>query len=172
MQTSFNAQVLLKNNNYIIKVPKEISELLDSRGMNMADIAYKNMLFSVPLEPDGNGSHWFYLSELLIKNEKLSKGDIINITMEPSREWLEPVVPDDLMDKILSENLFEKWNSLTVKARWEWIRFIRSTKNESTRSKRISVLSDKLLKGDKRPCCFDTTRCTITEVSKNGILEI
>ena len=64
----------------------------------------------------------------------------------------------------------DQWNSLTTKARWEWLRWIRSTKNLDTRQKRINVACDKLQKGDKRPCCFDASRCTIPEVSKSGVL--
>ncbi|WP_459848911.1 YdeI/OmpD-associated family protein [Fusibacter bizertensis] len=64
----------------------------------------------------------------------------------------------------------DQWDGLTVKARWEWVRWIQFTKNPDTRSRRIEVTFSKLKAGKKRPCCFDLTRCTVTEVSNNGIL--
>jgi len=97
-------------------------------------------------------------------------GETVSIQIEPVNDWIDPVIPEDIMDAVIKAGLLNHWNSLTVKARWEWLRWIRSTKNPATRSKRIEVACSKMQKGDKRPCCFDGTRCTITEVSKSGVL--
>lgn len=74
------------------------------------------------------------------------------------------------MDTIKSAGLLSQWNNVTTKAKWDWLRWIRSTNNLSTRNKRIQVACSKLEKGDKRPCCFDRSRCTIMDVSKTGVL--
>jgi hypothetical protein len=74
------------------------------------------------------------------------------------------------MNGIINSDVLKKWNSINAKSRWEWFRWISSTLNPETRDKRINVMCSKLQNGDKKPCCFDTTRCTVTDVSKSGVL--
>ena len=62
------------------------------------------------------------------------------------------------------------WMDITPMARWDWIRWIRSTKQVETRRRRIEVACSKLKKGERRPCCFNRTVCTDPEVSNNGVL--
>lgn len=154
----------------IIKIPLNSSKQLPSRGMVMIQGTINGFAFIVPAEPDGKGSHWFELSEELCKETGILPGQPLSFTVESLGEWIEPDVPADIMDAILNAGLLVQWNSLTVKARWEWIRWIRSTKNPKTRQNRIEVACSKLLKNDRRPCCFDTTRCTVPELSKSGVL--
>jgi hypothetical protein len=56
-------------------------------------------------------------------------------------------------------------------ARWEWVRWIKATKNPQTRQRRVEVGISKLRSGKRRPCCFDLASCTDPDLSKNGILE-
>ncbi len=154
----------------VIKIPLSSSEKLPSRGMVMVQGTIDDIPFQAPLEPDGKGSHWFEISTLLCEKAGLSVGQSVSLTIEPANEWAEPEIPGDIMDAIVKAGLINQWNSITTKARWEWLRWIRSTKNTATRQKRIEVACSKLQKGDRRPCCFDTTRCTIPEVSKSGVL--
>lgn len=154
----------------IIKLPLDVSEQLPSRGMVMIEGTINKVSFTAPLEPDGNGSHWLELSDRLYNEAGLLGEQVITIEIEPAREWIEPEIPADIFAAIEKFGLLKQWNELTTKARWEWLRWIRSTKNQATRQKRIDVACSKLEKGDKRPCCFDGTRCTITEVSKSGVL--
>ena len=46
------------------------------------------------------------------------------------------------------------WQDITPLARNEWICWIESAKKEETRDRRIAIMQDKLLKGDRRPCCW------------------
>jgi len=154
----------------IVKIPSSSSEQLPSRGMVMIQGTINDISFKAPLEPDGKGSHWFELNDLLMADAGLIVGQTAAFMIEPIDEWMEPIIPDDIMDAIMRAGSTDHWNSLTTKARWEWLRWIRSTKNLETRQKRINVACDKLQKGDKRPCCFDASRCTIPEVSKSGVL--
>lgn len=62
------------------------------------------------------------------------------------------------------------WVKITPMARWDWLRWIRSTNNPETRSRRIEVALSKLRGGERRPCCFNRYQCTEPEVSKNGML--
>lgn len=164
--------MIIWNQSYeeIIRIPLNSSEKLPSRGMVMIEGTIKEVAFIAPLEPDGKGSHWLEVSDLPIGEAELMTGETVSMQIEPVNDWVEPEIPKDIMDAVIETGLLNQWNSLTVKARWEWLRWIRSTKNPATRCKRIEVACFKLQKGDKRPCCFDGTRCTITEVSKSGVL--
>lgn len=159
------------NNHKIIRFPKEISEQLPSRGMVMIEGTLNQIVFQAALEPDGLGSHWFELDDKLIDDAALSTGGLVKFEISVLDNWYEPVVPKDLEVALKSSELLDLWDGLTVRARWEWIRWIQFTKNPDTRNRRIEVTCSKLDNGKKRPCCFDLTRCTVTEVSNNGVLK-
>ena len=154
----------------VIKIPLSLSLELPSRGMVMIQGTMNDVSFQVPLEPDGKGSHWFEVSDPLSEDVGVIVGQTVSLSIEPLDEWKEPEIPDDLMDAIIKAGLINQWNAITTKAKWDWLRWIRSTTNSATRKKRINVACSKLQKGDKTPCCFDRTRCTIPDVSKSGVL--
>lgn len=154
----------------VIKIPLDSSEKLPSRGMVMVQGTLNGTAFTAPLEPDGRGSHWFEVNNTLSEKAGISIGQEISLDMEAVNEWTEPELPEDIMNAITKAGLTERWSSLTTKARWEWLRWIRSTNNPATRQKRIDEACSKLQKGDRRPCCFDATRCTVPELSKSGVL--
>ena len=126
--------------------------------------------FETALEPDGMGSHWFRVSDFLSKLIEANVGDTVSLIVEPMSTWLEPEVHLDLKHSLEAAELMKQWNKITTKARWEWIRWIRFTNNPETRNKRIETTCSMLKSGKKRPCCFDQSRCTVTSVSKNGVL--
>ena len=126
--------------------------------------------FETALEPDGMGSHWFRVSDSLSKIIQADVGDTVSLIVEPMRTWIEPEVPLDLKYSLDAAKLINQRNTITTKARWEWIRWIRFTNNTVTREKRIQVACSMLKAGKKRPCCFDQSRCTEILVSKNGVL--
>jgi len=170
MSIIFETKLLKIGPLQVIKVPLESSKKLPSRGMVMVEGTINNVPFKTPVEPDGKGSHWIEVSTLLSKAAKVSVNETVFLEIEPSDEWIEPEVPSDIMYAIIKLDVSNQWNSVTTKAKWEWIRWIRSTRSPETRNKRIDVACSKLQKGDKRPCCFDTSRCTVTDVSKSGVL--
>ena len=153
-----------------IRIPLSLSGKLPSRGMVMGRVVINNIEFILPLEPDGKGSHFIEINELILNEVGIQVGDKVNVNIEPLDEWIEPEIPKDMMEGIINSNVLNQWNSITTKAKWDWIRWIRSTNNVDTRNKRINVACSKLLNGDKNPCCFDRTRCTIPSVSKSGVL--
>jgi uncharacterized protein YdeI (YjbR/CyaY-like superfamily) len=64
-------------------------------------------------------------------------------------------VPEDLKETFLvNTDLLEKWNKLTPLARNEWICWVTIVKKSETRKEHILRLSEDLLKGKKRPCCW------------------
>ena len=170
MKITFQEKILNIGPLNLIRIPVSSSEKLPSRGMVMARVTMNDIEFILPLEPDGKGSHWIEINKLILKEADIIVGDKVSTTIEPLEEWIEPEIPKDIIEGIINSNVLNQWNSITTKAKWDWIRWIRSTNNVDTRNKRINVACSKLLNGDKNPCCFDRTRCTIPSVSKSGVL--
>jgi uncharacterized protein YdeI (YjbR/CyaY-like superfamily) len=64
-------------------------------------------------------------------------------------------VPEYLKVVLLgSSDLLEKWNKLTPLARNEWICWTTIVIQEKTRKEHIKRLSDDIIEGKKRPCCW------------------
>ncbi len=64
-------------------------------------------------------------------------------------------VPTDLQKTLLAKpDVLEKWNDLTPLARNEWICWTTIVKKAETRAEHIERLTEDLLKGKKRPCCW------------------
>ncbi|HBB38223.1 MAG: hypothetical protein UV82_C0014G0033 [Candidatus Magasanikbacteria bacterium GW2011_GWD2_43_18] len=155
----------------ILRLPKQASAKLPSRGMCMVEGKINDVPFQTPLEPDGEGSHWFRVDATLAKKAGVHAGDTVTLAIEPMKEWPNPTVPADLK-KALATNkkVAQVWEDITPIARWDWIRWIRSTNNADTRKKRIDVACSKMTSGMKRPCCFNRSMCTEPKVSKSGVL--
>ena len=170
MTIHFETKLLNVGPKQIIRIPLSSSEKLPSRGMVMVEGTLNDVNFKAPLEPDGKGSHWMECSASLSEDAGIAVNETVVLSIEPLNKWIEPEVPQDIMNMLKKEELMPQWNSITTKARWDWLRWIRATQNPETREKRIDIASSKLKNGDKNPCCFDRTRCTITDVSKSGIL--
>ena len=171
MSISFEAILHEIEARKVIKLPQDISKKLPSRGMVMVQGSMNGYPLIVPLEPDGKGSHWFTLNDSFLQESGADIGMTLSFDLEILEEWIEPEIPEDIINAIGDNGLLTVWNSLTTKARWEWLRWIRSTNNSATRQKRIEVACSKLSHGDRRPCCFDSSRCTVPEVSKSGVLK-
>lgn len=166
----FEAKILEINGWNILRFPGHASKTLTSRGMVMIKGTLNHVNFEATLEPDGAGSHWFRMSDDLSEAARANVGDTVSLAVTQSDEWTEASVPVDIMGALETSGLISRWDHLTTKARWEWIRWIRFTKNPSTRQKRIETLCSMLKAGKRRPCCFDYSRCTETAVSKSGVL--
>lgn len=64
-------------------------------------------------------------------------------------------VPTYLKKAIISTpSIRAIWEDITPLARNEWICWIESAKKLETRDRRIKIMNDKLLKGERRPCCW------------------
>jgi hypothetical protein len=155
----------------ILRLPESASAKLPSRGMTLIEGTINGFRSKVVLEPDGKGSHWFRVDSRLCKAASVDAGHTVTMAVEPSKEWPEPELPADL-NKALASDLQANalWMKITPMAHWDWLRWIRSTNNRETRSRRIEVALSKLRSGKRRPCCFNRNLCTEPDVSKNGIL--
>jgi hypothetical protein len=155
----------------ILRLPEDDSAKLPSRGQTMVEGTINGHHFETPLEPDGKWSHWFRLDKALLTASKSASGDTVKVTMTPIKQWHEPVVPADLLHALkAAPQQHALWEQITPMARWEWIRWIRSTNSQETHERRIEVALSKLKAGTRRPCCWNRNLCTEPSVSKNGVL--
>lgn len=155
----------------ILRLPGSASAKLPSRGMTLVEGSINGFRSKIVLEPDGQGSHWFRVDSGLREAAGIDAGGTITMVVEPSKEWPEPELPADLNKALASDPQANAlWVKITTMARWDWLRWIRATANQGTRSRRIKVTLSKLKAGERRPCCFNRNLCTEPEVSKNGVL--
>ena len=161
----------------ILRLPENASAQLPSRGMTMVSGTLNGVPFQTMLEPDGRyaarqqSSHWFRPNTTLLDAASAKVGDRVHVSLESSKEWSEPDVPDDLKKALAASPQAEAlWNDITPLARWDWIRWIRAVKTPETRQKHIDVALDKLNKGMRRPCCFNRNLCSEPAVSHNWVL--
>jgi hypothetical protein len=137
----------------------------------MAEGTFNGHAFRAPLEPDGIGSHWFKVSNALLEGAKAHVGDSVSVALEPMTQWPEPKVPVDLAIALASNpQVRTVWLDITPLARWDWIRWIGSTRNRDTRAIRIEKTLSKLRSGKRAACCFDRSQCTDPSLSRNGVL--
>ena len=155
----------------VLRLPESASAKLPSRGMTLVEGTINGFRTKIVLEPDGMGSHWFRVTSGLREAAGIEAGDTVTMAVEPSKAWPEPEVPADLNKALASDpQATALWVKITPMARWDWLRWIRTTANQETRSRRIDVALSKLKAGERRPCCFNRNLCTEPEVSKNGVL--
>ena len=161
----------------ILRLPEDASAKLPSRGMTMVSGTFNGVPFKTLLEPDGTygpglkPSHWFRPDQKLLDDAKAQLGDKVQLSLEATKEWIEPEVPEDVKKALsTSPKAHALWKDITPMARWDWIRWIRAVKTEETRLKHIEVALDKLNKGMRRPCCFNRNLCSEPYVSHNWVL--
>ena len=122
----------------IIKLPKEASLKLPSRGMVMVEGKINDFPILAPLEPDGKGSHWLKIEKSMLDGAKLQTDNTATLEITPVKNWPEPKLPEDLKTALKnSPNAYSTWKDITPLARWDWIRWINATKNLDTRKIRI-----------------------------------
>ena len=64
-------------------------------------------------------------------------------------------IPSDVQKTLTSaQKIRAVWEDITPLARNEWICWITSAKKVETRNRRMRIMSENLLKGKRRPCCW------------------
>jgi len=155
----------------ILRLPESASTQLPSRSQVMVKGTINGFYFHTVLEPDGKWGHWLKVTKAMLDATGIKAGDRVELAIEPTKEWPEPDIPKDLRTALAKHpNTQTLWMDVTPMSRWEWIRWITSTKNLETRKHRIEVSLSKLKAGQRRPCCFNRAMCTNPYVSKNGVL--
>ncbi|KAJ3048875.1 hypothetical protein HK097_010121 [Rhizophlyctis rosea] len=168
---TFTSTPHLINTHPLIHLPKPTSALLPARGLVVCSILIPSLSpkpFIAPLEPDGKKSHFFLIDSDTFPD--IPSDQSLSITLTPLKKYPAPPLPSDIHEAFRLSNTLDLYYKCTPASQYDWIRWIRSTKNEETRRKRIEVAIDKLGKGSRRPCCFNRSLCTVMEVSKGGVL--
>src|SRR3954451_9536482 len=109
----------------ILRLPESASEKLPSRGMTMVAGTLNGVPFKTLLEPDGRyapgeqPSHWFRPDEKLLDDAHAAAGDTVHVSLTPTKEWIEPEVPEDLEKALATSSKAEAlWKDITPLARW------------------------------------------------------
>ena len=168
---TFTATTEVLGDRPILRLPQDTSDRLPSRGQVAVDGTLAGIAFSTVIEPDGRRGHWISLDEDQWETLGTKEGAEVEVGVTPTKNWPEVTVPADLRTALdAAGDLDDVWDSLTPMARWEWVRWIKATKNADTRARRVDVAISKLESGKRRPCCFDLSSCTDPELSKSGKL--
>ena len=136
----FQATVELIGERAIVRLPADASADLPSRGQVAATVTLDGHAFDTVVEPDGERGHWVAIDPKRWRGLKLEDGDDVTLEVEPTKEWPEPTMPEDL-ETALAEapDVAEPWEDITPMARWERVRWINATKSPTTRERRVEV---------------------------------
>src|SRR5260370_33446414 len=99
----FHAKLTAVGSQAILRLREAASRKLPSRGMSMVEGTFNGHAFQAPLEPDGIGSHWFRVSNSMLKAARAEVGDAVSVALEPLAAWPEPKVPPDLAEAVASD---------------------------------------------------------------------
>lgn len=155
----------------IARLPADASASLPSRGQVAVTGSANGHDFSTVVEPDGRRGHWIRIDDALREAIAVEAGGTVELELTPTKEWPEPAVPEDLQAALdHAPDTEDVWSSITPMARWEWVRWVKATKNPQTRERRVDVTISKLRDGKRRPCCFDLSSCTEPALAKSGVL--
>src|SRR5262245_56351506 len=80
----------------ILRLPETASAQLPSRGQVAVQGTINDHEFQTVLEPDGCSGHWMRVDEALEHAAGVRSGDIVTLEIEPTRDWPEPNMPQDL----------------------------------------------------------------------------
>ncbi|MCC6427672.1 MAG: DUF1905 domain-containing protein [Phycisphaerales bacterium] len=142
-----------------LTLPKEASDKLHSRGMVSVQGTINGSPFQATLDPDGKGGHWLKVEPKLREASGAKVGDTITleITPLPPDQEPEPKIPPNLKKSLAAAppKAREVWADITPAARRDFIHWIESAKQATTRDRRVETACDMLAKGKRRPCCFD-----------------
>lgn len=169
---AFEAQVAQIEGTRLVVLPPEASKRLPSRGQVAVTATLNGRSFPTVVEPDGRRGHWLRVADGPGGLRSVKVGHEVTCQLVVAPEWPEPEVPDDL-DAALGHapaGVRALWQDITPMARWEWVRWVRATRNPDTRAHRVEVAISKLQAGKRRPCCFDLSSCTDPELSRSGKL--
>lgn len=168
----FEATLSTIDTSTLLRLPEEASTSLPSRGQVAVQGTIDGVAFQTVLEPDGNAGHWMKVGSRLQREAGIRAGDRATIDIVLSDEWPEPDVPEDLATALATapQTIQDLWGEITPMARWEWVRWVNSTRNADTRLRRVDVSISKMQGGKRRPCCFNLSSCTDPDLSRSGKL--
>src|SRR5258708_39462958 len=114
----FQAKLTAIGSQAILRLPQAASRKLPSRGMSMVEGTFNGRAFQALLEPDGIGSHWFRVSNTMLRASGAQVGDSVSGAVEPMALWPEPKVPADVAEAFCSASKARSiWMGLSALAR-------------------------------------------------------
>jgi hypothetical protein len=138
-----------------LTLPQNASAKLQLPGRTMVEGTMNGFPFRAALEPDGKGSHWLRVNQVLHDAAGAGGGDTVTVEITRVGEEPEIRVPMDLGDALGTVPLAQSlWAEITPMARRDWILWISSAKQPETRARRIEKACDMLASGKRRVCCF------------------
>lgn len=140
-----------------VLLPKAASAKLPTRGQTPIEGTINGVAFETLAEPDGQKGHWLRIERKLSQKADAHAGDEVTIEVAPGSDDMEPNMPADLKKALAAAAGKAKtlWSDITPSARRDWVHWISSAKQETTRAKRIKSACSMLAAGKKRVCCFD-----------------
>ena len=166
------AELSIIHDTNLVRLPDWASEQLPSRGQVAVHATIDGHPFETVVEPDGRKGHWLRVDRHLQQAAGIGPGDTVEMTLEVSRDWPEPDVPEDLAAALdaAPASIRDVWEDITPMATWEWVRWVRATADPATRQRRVEVSLSKMDGGKRRPCCFDLSSCTEPDLARSGKL--
>lgn len=139
-----------------VVLPAEVSARLPRRGRTTVEGTLDGQAFRATLEPDGRLSHWLKVDKALREAAGAAVGDMVELELAPVAREPEPKLPPDWRRALDdAPDARAAWESTTTLARVDWIHWITSARQATTRAKRITDACDMLASGKRRVCCFD-----------------
>ena len=152
----------------VLILPKSVSAKLPSRGMTMVEGAINAIPFRAALEPDGKGSHWLKVNQVMHEAAGADAGDTVTVEITRLGEEPEVRVPMDLRKALAAASRTQAgWADITPMARRDWIFSISTAKQAETRQRRIEKACDMLASGKRRLCCFPGIKSLMKENAKS-----
>ena len=139
-----------------VVLPRDVSEKLPRRGRTTVNGTLNGISFQATLEPDGQLSHWLQVGSALRSAARADIGDVVTLEIRPVEEEPEPEIAPDLLAALMANPAARSvWDSTTTIARLDWVHWVTSARQATTRAKRIGDACHMLASGKKRVCCFD-----------------
>ena len=141
-----------------IILPKSESDRFPRRGRTGVEGTIDGHPFSATLEPDGRLSHWLKVPQSLLDAAGIGLNSTVTLEIHPCAQEPEPELPPQFFEVLhASPQAKATWDATTTIARVDWVHWIVSAKQASTRIKRTRDACDMLASGKKRVCCFDSS---------------
>jgi hypothetical protein len=152
----------------LLTLPKSASAKLPSRDIAMVEATINAFPFRAALEPDGKGSHWLKVNNIMLDAAGADAGDTVTVEITRVGEEPETRVPMDLRKALAAvPRAHESWADITPLARRDWIFSISTAKQPETRRRRIEKACDMLASGKRRLCCFPGIKWLMKENAKS-----
>ena len=169
----FNAKLFRPKANekigaWTLRLPKNASAKLPSRGRTMVEGTINSFPFRAALEPSGKESHWLRVNRTMRDAAGADALDTVSVEITRVGEEPEMRVPLDLRKALAAAPLAQAgWEDITPLARRDWIFSISSAKAPETRRRRIEKACDMLASGKRRLCCFPGIKWIMKENAKS-----